>query len=58
MFQIFINNFYIFENNNIINIYIMEPIPKVTLPTPYNITKKLTTLNKIGKEKISDFLGS
>ena len=36
----------------------METIPKVKLPTPYKIKNKLTTLNKIGKEKISDFLGS
>ena len=36
----------------------MEPIPKIKLPIPYKIKNKLTTLNKIGKEKISDFLGS
>ena len=36
----------------------MEPIPKVKLPTPYKIKNRLTTLNKIGKEKISDFIGS
>ena len=36
----------------------MEPIPKISLPTPYKIQTKLTTLNKIGKEKILTFIGS
>jgi hypothetical protein len=36
----------------------MEPIPKINLPTPYKIQTKLTTLNKIGKEKILNFIGS